>query len=88
MNNLLIVIPSRLNSKRLKNKPLRKIGQFTLIELVYKNIKLLKNYKILVATDSKEISKVCISNKIPYLITKKHKTGSDRVAEVSQKKKI
>lgn len=48
MNNLLIVIPSRLNSKRLKNKPLIKIGQFTLIELVYKNIKLLKNYKILV----------------------------------------
>lgn len=88
MNNLLIVIPSRLNSKRLKNKPLIKIGQFTLIELVYKNIKLLKNYKILVATDSKKIANICKNNKIPFINTKKHKTGSDRVAEVSKRKKF
>ena len=56
-NNLLIVIPSRLNSKRLKKKPLQKIGNKTLIELVYENIKKIKIYKILVATDSFKILK-------------------------------
>ncbi len=86
-NNLLIVIPSRLNSKRLKEKPLKKIGKRTLIEEVYKNIKKLKKYKIIVATDSSKICNICKKNNIPYQKTKKkHKTGSDRVAEVSNKK--
>lgn len=86
MNNLLIVIPSRLGSKRLKNKPLIKIGENTLIECVYQNIRSIKKYKIIVATDSKKISKICKNNNIPTYMTKKHKTGSDRVAEVAQKK--
>lgn len=87
MNNLLIVIPSRLGSKRLKNKPLIKIRKKTLIENVYQNIKAIKNYKIIIATDSKKISEICKKKKIPFCITKKHKTGSDRVAEVASKEK-
>ena len=58
-NNLLIVIPSRLNAKRLKQKPLLKIGNKTLIELVYENARKIKNYKILVATDSSKILNTC-----------------------------
>ena len=88
-NNLLIVIPSRLNAKRLKRKPLKKIGEKTLIELVYNNIKKIRKYKITVATDSVEILSLCKKNKIPCLMTKKnHQSGSDRVAEISMKKKF
>ena len=88
-NNLLIVIPSRLNAKRLKQKPLLRIGNKTLIELVYENARKIKNYKILVATDSSKILNTCKKNKIPCIITnKKHKTGSDRVAEVSKKRRF
>jgi len=88
-NNLLIVIPSRLNSKRLKKKPLQKIGNKTLIELVYENIKKIKNYKILVATDSVKILNTLNRKDIPCVLTsKKHKSGSDRVAEVAKKTKF
>ena len=88
-NNLLIVIPSRLNSKRLKKKPLQKIGNKTLIELVYENIKKIKIYKILVATDSFKILKILKKNNIPCALTsKKHISGSDRVAEISKKTKF
>ena len=88
-NNLLIVIPSRLNSKRLKKKPLQKIGNKTLIELVYENIKKIKNYKILVATDSVKILNTLNKTNIPCILTsKKHKSGSDRVAEVAKKTKF
>ena len=88
-NNLLIVIPSRINSKRLKQKPLLKVGNKTLIELVYENVSKIKYYEILVATDSVKILNVCKKKKIPCIITsKKHETGSDRVAEVSKKKRF
>ena len=85
-NDLLIVIPSRLNSKRLKRKPLQKIGEKTLIEFVYENIKKINNYKIIVATDSVKILNTLNKINIPCVLTsKKHKSGSDRVAEVARK---
>ena len=88
-NDLLIVIPSRLNSKRLKRKPLQKIGGKTLIELVYENIKKIKNYKILVATDSFKILNVLKKRNIPCALTsKKHISGSDRVSEISKNTKF
>ena len=88
-NNLLIVIPSRLNSKRLKRKPLQKIGKKTLIERVYENIKKIQSYKIIVATDSIEILNTCKKSNIPCVLTsKKHKSGSDRVAEIAKRTKF
>ena len=88
-NNLLIVIPSRLNAKRLKRKPLRKIGKKTLIERVYENIKKIQSYKIIVATDSIEILNTCKKSNVPCVLTsKKHKSGSDRVAEIAKKTKF
>ena len=73
MNNLLIVIPSRLGSKRLKNKPLIKIRKKTLIENVYQNIKAIKNYKIIIATDSKKISEICKKKKFHFVLQKNTK---------------
>ena len=89
MKDLLIVIPSRLKAKRLYRKPLRIIKGKTLIDHVYNNIKKINIYKIIVATDSLEIINLCKIKNIPCMMTKKtHQSGSDRVAEVSRKKKF
>ncbi len=49
-------------------------------------LKKIKNYKILVATDSVKILNTLNRKDIPCVLTsKKHKSGSDRVAEVARK---
>ena len=56
----IILIPSRIGSTRLKNKPLAKIGSMSLIQRVYMNaINLSENTYI--ATDSKEIQSHALS---------------------------
>ena len=57
-NNIIIVIPSRLKSKRLPNKPLLLIHGKPMIIWVADRIKKL-NIDYIVATDSKEIMKEC-----------------------------
>ena len=85
-NKILIVIPSRYNSTRFIGKPLKKIGNKTLIERVWDKAKQIKSYKTVVATDDKRIAIECKKKHIKYVMTsKKHKTGSDRVSEVAKK---
>ncbi len=85
-SKVLLVIPARYASKRLPGKPLKKIGKKTMIQTVYERAKKIGCAKTIVATDDKRIFKHCIINKINCLMTKKsHRTGSDRVAEVSKK---
>tara|TARA_B100000963_G_scaffold172385_1_gene149918 strand:+ start:5674 stop:6411 length:738 start_codon:yes stop_codon:yes gene_type:complete len=85
---ILLVIPSRFNSTRLPGKPLKKIGGKTLIQRVYEKALKINCAKTIVATDDKRIYNHCVENEIECLITKKnHKTGSDRVSEVSKKYK-
>jgi len=80
------IIPARYSSARLPGKPLKKIGDKTIIQHVYENIGSTKFFsKVIVATDDKRIfdavkkfgGEVFISNK-------KHKSGSDRIAEVAK----
>jgi 3-deoxy-manno-octulosonate cytidylyltransferase (CMP-KDO synthetase) len=83
---VLIVIPSRFNSSRFPGKPLKKIGNKTMIEHVYLRAIKIGCEKTIVATDDRRIYKNCILKKINVIMTsKKHQTGSDRVAEVSKK---
>ena len=53
-----VIIPSRLSSSRLKQKPLQLIGSFTLIERVFKQVNQTNLEHIYVATDSQEIANV------------------------------
>ncbi|HJD67209.1 MAG TPA: 3-deoxy-manno-octulosonate cytidylyltransferase [Rickettsia endosymbiont of Bembidion lapponicum] len=53
-----VIIPSRLSSSRLKQKPLQLIGSFTLIERVFKQVNQTNLEHIYVATDSQEIASV------------------------------
>ena len=85
--NFLLVIPARYQSKRLPGKPLVKIGGLPMIVRTYKQCnKVVSKDKIIVATDSLKIKKVCDEYKIKSLITSsKCLTGTDRVAEVAKK---
>ena len=86
----IIVIPARLGSKRLKNKPLINLKGKTMIERTYLQcLKAFDKNKIFVATDSKKIEELCRSKKMNCIITSKNcLTGTDRVAEVAKKIKV
>jgi CMP-2-keto-3-deoxyoctulosonic acid synthetase len=76
---VLIVIPSRFNSSRFPGKPLKKIGNKTMIEHVYLRAIKIGCEKTIVATDDRRIYKHCILKKInvikQLLIRYEAKTG-------------
>ena len=55
MNKILCCIPARYNSSRLPGKPLLKINNKTIINLVYEKAKQTKVDEIIVLTDDKRI---------------------------------
>ncbi len=83
----IVVIPARYKSKRLPGKPLANIGGLPMIVRTYNQCaKVVNKDKIIVATDSFKIKKVCDKYEIKSMITSdKCLTGTDRVAEVSKK---
>jgi len=84
----IIVIPARLNSKRLPNKPLLEIHGKTLIQRTYERALAAVNdkEKIIIATDSLDIVRECERFNARFLLTSPDcLTGTDRVAEVARK---
>jgi 3-deoxy-manno-octulosonate cytidylyltransferase (CMP-KDO synthetase) len=84
----LIVIPARLKSERLPNKPLLDLGGKPLIVRVVENLQPLKDIgvQIVVAVDHEETHKVCREHGIDSIMTSlSHKSGTDRCAEVARK---
>lgn len=84
----LIVIPARLKSTRLPNKPLIKIlGKEILLRTYERCLSAVDSpEKIVVATDHKSIVSFCESHSIQVILTSENcLTGTDRVAEVAQK---
>ena len=77
------VIPVRLESTRLPEKPLRDIFGKTLVERVWLQAQRSTAVsKIVVATCNPEIAAECEKKGIAYLMTgSHHETGTDRVAE-------
>ena len=84
---ILGLIPSRLNSSRLKEKPLLKIDGLPIIVHTLKRALLSKKInKVIVCTDDKKIYDVVRDFGGEAIITsKKHKNGTERIAEVSKK---
>ncbi len=80
------IIPARLKSKRLSEKPLRKLGDIPLIVKVWKSVKeagFLED--VLVATDSDRIVDTVESYGGKAVMTsKKHRSGTDRIAEAAK----
>ena len=88
-NNFLIIIPARLKSRRLPNKPLLKFNGIPMIILTAMNCaKVINKNKIIITTDSKVIKKLSESYGFKCILTSsKCLTGTDRVAEVAKKLK-
>ncbi len=84
---ILGLIPSRLNSKRLKHKPLLEIDGLPIIVHTFKRAMLSKKLdKVLVCADDNKIVKTVEKHGGEAILTsKKHKNGTERIAEVSKK---
>ena len=86
-SNTIIIIPARIGSSRLPNKPLLKINGTPLIIHVYncaKNSKL--DVPILVATDNELIANVVNDHGgLTLMTSNKHESGSDRIFEALEK---
>lgn len=83
--DILIVIPARLKSTRLPNKPLEQIHGYPMIYWVGKRIRDAKICDYVVATDSIEIRDVCKNYDINVVMTSDTcKNGSERIAEVAR----
>jgi 3-deoxy-manno-octulosonate cytidylyltransferase (CMP-KDO synthetase) len=86
MSNTAIIIPSRLNAKRLPNKPLKLINKKEMILHVYDAAKNSNVGEVIVATpDQKIFDLIKNHNGLAVLTSNKHETGTDRVFEVFEK---
>lgn len=86
-NKWLIVIPARLSSTRLPNKPLVDLGGKPLVVRVFDRLRPLldQGADVVVATDSEAVSKVCREHNVPSILTDNgHQSGTDRCAEVAR----
>jgi len=78
-----IVIPARYESTRFPGKPLKKLGDKTLIHHVYLCAKKSKASRIIIATDDERIKSEAERFNAEVCMTHSdHATGTDRLAEV------
>ena len=79
------VIPARYHSSRFPGKPLALIGTEPMIAWVYGQVKQVKGIdKVVVATDSQKIEKVCQEKGLNVILTREdHLTSTERIQEVS-----
>ncbi len=86
MTDNVIIIPTRLEAKRLPNKPLKKINNKEMILYVYEAAKKANVGEVIVASHNKEIFDLISSKKGICIKTQDtHKTGTDRIFEVFDK---
>lgn len=83
------IVPARLASTRLPNKPLYPLLGRPLIEWVWRRVEGMQVLdEAVVATDSEEVAEVCRAMGAPVELTSpEHPSGTDRVAEVARNEK-
>ena len=86
---ILGLIPSRLNSTRLKEKPLLIIDGLPIIVHTFKRAMMSKKLDdVIVCCDHEKIRDIVIKHGGKAVLTsKKHKNGSERIYEHAKKKK-
>tara|TARA_B100000686_G_C16787846_1_gene976455 strand:- start:2089 stop:2847 length:759 start_codon:yes stop_codon:yes gene_type:complete len=86
LNNILCCIPARYNSSRLPGKPLLKINNKTIINLVYEKALQIKASDIIILTDDQRIldEVQCFGGKCA-IITDKCLNGTDRIIKYLKK---
>ena len=85
--NVVAIIPARYGSTRLPGKPLANIGGKPMIQHVYESASKARELdRVLVATDDRRIEKAVKSFGGEVMMTaKRHRSGTDRLAEVAHK---
>lgn len=85
--SVVAIIPARYGSTRLPGKPLANIGGKPMIQHVYESASKARELdRVVVATDDRRIEKVVKSFGGEVMMTaKRHKSGTDRLAEVARK---
>ena len=79
-----VLVPARLASSRLPNKPLADIEGLPMVVRVAQRAALSKAAQVVVAADSPDIVSACEAHGIRALLTRvDHPSGSDRLAEAS-----
>tara|TARA_Y100001970_G_scaffold290313_1_gene423664 strand:- start:230 stop:976 length:747 start_codon:yes stop_codon:yes gene_type:complete len=87
MNNIAIIIPTRLDAKRLPNKPIKLINNKEMILHVLDTALKAHVGDVYVATpDQKIFDLIKKYGGNPVLTSNKHETGTDRIYEVFEKK--
>jgi 3-deoxy-manno-octulosonate cytidylyltransferase (CMP-KDO synthetase) len=77
-----VLIPARLASTRLPNKPLADIAGLPMVVRVAQRAQLCAATQVVVACDSQQIADACALHGIAAVLTKaNHPSGSDRLAE-------
>ncbi len=83
-----VLIPARLASTRLPNKPLADIGGLPMVVRVAQRVRIGQPHgdqpRVVVATDSADIMTACAAHGVEAVLTRQdHPSGSDRLAEAS-----
>jgi 3-deoxy-manno-octulosonate cytidylyltransferase (CMP-KDO synthetase) len=80
-----VIVPARLASTRLPNKPLADIGGLPMIVRVVRRAALSGAARVVVATDSQAVIEACAAHQVQALLTRAdHASGSDRLAEACE----
>jgi 3-deoxy-manno-octulosonate cytidylyltransferase (CMP-KDO synthetase) len=81
-----VIIPARLGSTRLPNKPLADLGGKPMVVRVAERARASGASRIIVATDHPDILAACAAHGIEACMTRAdHPSGTDRIAEVALK---
>jgi 3-deoxy-manno-octulosonate cytidylyltransferase (CMP-KDO synthetase) len=79
-----VIIPARLASSRLPEKPLADIGGLPMVVRVARQAALSQATRVVVACDHERIARACEQHQVDCLMTRAdHASGSDRLAEAA-----
>lgn len=82
--SFVVIIPARLASTRLPNKPLADLGGKPMVVRVAERARSAGAARIIVATDHADIAAACAAHGIEACMTRAdHPSGTDRIAEVA-----
>ncbi|WP_300752749.1 3-deoxy-manno-octulosonate cytidylyltransferase [Janthinobacterium sp.] len=83
--SFIVIIPARLASTRLPNKPLADLGGKPMVVRVAEQAALSGASRIIVATDHEDIRAACAAHGVEVCMTRAdHPSGTDRIAEVAR----
>ena len=82
--DFIVIIPARLGSSRLPNKPLADIGGRPMVVRVAERAQLSGAARVIVACDDLSVQRACEQHGIDSVMTRSdHLSGTDRLAEVA-----